>query len=160
KLLPIGTITLKPGEPLHVQLKVHNGDQWKDFAWYALGPGVPSDARIDPTAGVLEWMPPPNSIKEYDFSVEAHYNQASDSAKFRVELPWARGNLVFDSPGNQTVAVDQPLTVPLKLHDDLGDARGVKFSISSEATGATVEPALRQFQWKPGESDVDKSRSF
>ncbi|MCE9543946.1 MAG: hypothetical protein K8T25_00245 [Planctomycetia bacterium] len=159
KLYPIDTITLKPGEQVHVQLKVHDPEQWKDFAWYSLGPEIPNDTRIDPESGELHWTPPANAIKSYQFSVEARYNQSVDSARFRVELPWARGNLVFDGIGGQTTTLNQELVVPLKLHDDLGDARGVKFQVSGEkVTGATVD-AERKFHWRPSnEEDAGQTR--
>ena len=156
-LVEIASIALQPGQQLRVQAAVKNPARWQDQVRFAVGLGNPVGVRVDPQSGWIEWSPPKDARQQYRFNVEAAAGADEASTSFQVDLPWARGELIFKSPGNQTAYPGEPLTVNLQATDDVGAAEGARFQLLKGPEGATIEPQAGQFQWKPGEDQLDKS---
>jgi hypothetical protein len=155
QLLEIPTVQLAQGQNLRVQAMVRNPDRWKDQVRFALGLGVPPGTQVDPHSGWIEWSPPKDARRTYLFNVEARAGADEAVASFQVELPWARGDLVFDNPGERTAHPGEPLMVQLSARDDAGLAEGLKYELLSGPQGATVEPGTNLFRWQANESQLD-----
>ena len=156
KLAPIAPVRLERGQNLHVRAAVRDPAHWTDHVTFAVGLGTPSDVRLDPKSGLLQWDPPRNAQRTYRFNIEAHAGASEDSTSFQVDLPWGRGELVFKGPGRQTAYAGEPLVVNLYAADDDGPAQGVQFRLLSGPVGATIDQQSRQLRWHPGPDQLGK----
>lgn len=156
-LAAIAPITLQAGQQLRVQAIVRDHERWKDKVRFAVGLGTPSDAKVDPKSGWLEWTPPKDARRTYLFNIEARSGADEDTISFQVDLPWARGDLVFYNPGEQTAYPGEPLVLSVRATDDVGPSEGAHFDVLRGPPGATVDSVSRQFRWLAGEDQLDKT---
>ncbi|MCE9557258.1 MAG: LamG domain-containing protein [Planctomycetes bacterium] len=156
-LAEIAPVTLQPGQQLRVQATVKDPARWQNVVRYAVGLGNPNDVRVDPQSGWVEWSPPKDARQQYLFNIEAKAGADEASTSFRVELPFARGELIFKGPGDQTAYPGEPLSANFQATDDVGVAEGARFQLVKGPEGATIDPQLGQFRWKAGEDQLDKS---
>lgn len=156
-LAEIAPVTLQPGQQLRVQATVKDLARWQDRVRYAVGLGNPNEVRVDRQSGWIEWSPPKDARHQYLFNIEASVGADEASTSFKVELPWARGELIFKSPGDKTTYPGEPLIVNLLATDDVGTAEGARFQLLGGPEGATIDQQTGQFRWKAGEGQLDKT---
>jgi len=155
KLVEIPTVTLAPGASLRVQATLHDPERWKDKVQFAAGLGVPPETKVDAKTGWIEWSPPKGARHTYLFNIEARAGADEAATSFQVDLPWARGDLIFDSPGDRTANPGEPLVVHLSARDDVGQVEGARFELLAGPAGAVIDPGSSQFRWQAGEEQLD-----
>ncbi len=118
------------------------------------GTNVPSGGSVNASTGVLSWTP--------DFDQAGNYpgvmltaddgNGGTGSASFAITVNNVNRAPSIASIADQTVADGVLLTVTPSASDPDGDA--LTFSLSGDATGASVDANTGVFTWTPAPSDV------
>jgi len=154
-LLEIPTMTLGQGQSLRVQATVRDPDRWKAQVRFAPGLGVPAGTEVNAESGWIEWSPPKEARGMYLFNIEARAGADEATTSFQVNLPWARGDLLFSDPGEHHAYPGEPLIVHLSARDDIGPVEGAQFELLSGPAGAVVERGTNQFRWQATEGQLD-----
>jgi hypothetical protein len=157
ELVPLPSVTLDRGQPLRVQAKVRNPEIWGNSVSFEKGLGTPDGAKVDSKTGWLEWNPPRNARQSYLLTVEARAGESQDTATMKLDLPWGRGDLVFEVPRYHTAYPGEPLTISLSASDDMGAAQGTEYKILRGPNDATIDPSSSQFRWQAKEENLGSS---
>ena len=143
------------GSPFQLTLQAADLDQ-QPLTFSALG--LPADATITPSAiygqASLSWVPTAADAGIYGvtFIVTNDGNgnpalAASDQQTIHLVVRAANQAPVLKSPGDQTIAAGQTLTVPLSATDPDGDP--LTYAVANAPPGATFDPAQGILTWTP-----------
>jgi glucose/arabinose dehydrogenase len=158
-LAPIAAQTVDEGTPMAVQVSAT--DSPGIAIGYALGPGAPAGAAIDPTTGVFTWAPDPYaSTGQYTVSVVATANgpvPKTASPSFAIDVLAVNHPPYFTAAlPAQLVASGQVLQFAVSAYaaDRDRPTQALTYSLAAGApAGASIDPASGVFTWvtSPGQ---------
>ncbi|MGQ9609334.1 MAG: choice-of-anchor D domain-containing protein [bacterium] len=113
---------------------------------------LPNNATFNTSTGVFTFTPNYNQAGVYSITFTASDGALSSSIKVKITVIDVNRPPVLDPIGNKTVNENSELIIVLSATDPDGDL--ITYSASGIPTGATFNPELRTFKWKPGYDTV------
>jgi methyl coenzyme M reductase subunit C len=153
ELAPIPDQTVNEGELLTFTVSASDPDQPFQSLTYALGPGAPAGATLNPATGVLTWTPAEFEGPETNFlSVIVTDNGVPSLAVFgnvRIVVNEVNRPPFFLPDINLIVNVGSPLVISVEA-DDLDIPRTtLTFSLGPGAPGGASITSRGEFSWRP-----------
>ena len=151
---PIGDVTVDETDPVDLTVTVTDTDLPEQTMTFALGPGAPAGAAIDSVSGEFTWTP-----DEADgpgvFPVEVIVTDdvgLAVATQFTIHVREVNSLPILDGVGDFTVNEKESVTFTATATDADVPAQRMVFGLGSGApTGASIDPFLGHFHWRPGE---------
>jgi hypothetical protein len=122
---------------------------------FSLGPGAPAGVSIDPTLGILAWLPtedqgPGNYPIQICVSDAAQPATPIDCITFQVAVQEVNSPPVLDPIGPQTISAGVPIQFTATATDPDLPKQNLTFSLDQGAPfGASIDPHTGFFTWTP-----------
>ena len=147
-------MTVDETDPVELTVTVADTDLPEQTMTFALGPGAPAGATIDSVSGEFTWTP-----DEADgpgvFPVEVIVTDdvgLAVATQFTIHVREVNSLPILDGVGDFTVNEKESITFTATATDADVPAQRMVFGLGSGApTGASIDPFLGHFHWKPGE---------
>ncbi len=114
--------------------------------------GLPVNAIFNPANKTFSWTPAFNQAGEYSVTFTVNDGSMSDSKILKISVNTASHAPVFGPLANASVNQKEVLNFPVTASDPDGDV--LTYSASNLPTGASFNPATRQFTWSPAYNQI------
>jgi len=153
-LSPIADQTIPEGSPFSLTVTATDADVPANTIAYALGPGAPPGATINPTTGVFTWTPTetqgPSVNQITVIATDNGIPPLGATNRFTLNVTEVNQPPTLGEISDQTVEAGQALTFPVSANDPDLPPNILTFSVGPGApTGVTVNPATGEFSWRP-----------
>jgi hypothetical protein len=157
RLNPIANAIVSEGQPLELACSATDSSQPAQALRFALDPGAPNGAAINPVTGLFAWTPSEDQGPGvYPITIRVTDSGApplSDAVTFTVTVREVNSPPALDSLDDQAVDETTLITLSVSASDLDWPPQSLTFTLGAGApAGASVDPATGVFRWTPTEA--------
>ena len=164
-LADIANTSVNEGSPVNVTAAATDPDLPANVLTYTLDPGAPAGTAIDPTSGILSWIPSEaQGTGDYTITVRVTDNGSpamSHTRTFSVHVNEVNNPPVLQAILPQTIDEGQTFTVTAQAADLDSPAAAITFSLEGTVPpGATINPNTGLLSWPTSEATGPSTNIF
>ena len=164
-LAEILNITVNEGSPLNLTASAVDADVPANVLNYSFEPGAPAGATINPTSGVVSWIPSEaQGVGDYTLTVRVTDNGApalNHTRSFSVHVNEVNNPPVLQAILPQTIDEGQTFTITAQATDLDAPAATITYSLEGAVPqGAVLNPTTGVFTWQTSEVNGPSTNIF